>query len=419
MKLNSTAISIVIVGLVVILLVGCESTDQNLKSQVAAPEDTPVVSEPEKAEPQKNQVTQAETTAPVASAPVGITSATAKPKPKAKKPVAVARRDDAGMLAIDRLKHDFGEVEPQKRYTTEFTLTNKGKQALELNQPKGSCSCTVPTLKETKLEPGASVKMPVTYKAKNNPGKVSVTVTVTTKAPGKPDKHRITLTSNVTRYITATPNRMVFQVRETAENPEMVLSSDKGESFKITGFTCVGQVAELVFDKELASARHDLELEVNLANLRKVNRGSITIRTDHPKLKTVNIYFTAEKAFVSQPGSRSLARLRPGETRSTFVTIVSNFGEEFEIGEITSKKGNIEVTDTEKTDDGYKIKFDFIVPADKKQGYVVDHLEVPIKGRENEVVSVRCYAQVRPEVTQKQKPSAPVKTGATVSKQGP
>ena len=361
MKFNSTIISIVIVGLVAIVLVGCESTDQNLKSQVAAPADKPLVSEPEKAALQKKEVAKA----PVVAAPEKAKPVEAEPKPKAKKPVAVVRRDDAGLLAIDRLKHDFGEVEPQKRYTTEFTLTNTGKETLELNQPKGSCSCTVPSLKKTKLEPGEAVVMPVTYKAKNNPGKASVTVTITTKAPGKPDKQRISLTSNVTRYITATPNRLVFQVRENAENPKVVLTSDKGEPFKIIGFSCVGQVAELAFDKEFASVQHDLAFDVNLANLRKVNRGSITIRTDHPKLKTVSIYFTAEKAFVSQPGSRSLPRLKPGETRNTFVTIVSNFGEEFEIGEVTSKKGNIKVVNSEKTDDGYKIHFDFIVPEDK------------------------------------------------------
>ena len=67
--------------------------------------------------------------------------------------------------------------------------------------------------------------------------------------------------------------------------------------------------------------------------------------------------------------------------------IISTFGEEFEIGEITSKKGIINFTNIAKTDSGYKINFDFVVPKEKKRGYLYDKLEVSIKGQEDKIVS--------------------------------
>ena len=399
----SEALSLTIAMLICLpLLVGCESTPlaEESTQQTAAREASPA--EDQVAAKQEKKITAADDSHQPAQA---------SPAPDRKQmqvgtqPVADAGSDAAqkkgadetaapGKLEVDRTRHDFGLVEPGSSNATTFTLTNSGKGPLEIEKPRSSCGCTVPELKKKVLEPGESIDMVVNFKAKTYAGKASNWVEIKPKSPSKPEKLRVSLAAEVVKYLNATPARMSLEVREGGEPARLVIESADQSEFAILGISATGQVVSADIDTSVRKSRHEITLDVDQEKLRKTQRGNITVRVDHEKLKSVNVYFSAKFAFAARPTTRSIRNVGPGQTRRSNVVIVSNFNEPFELGEVTSKEGHISIVSRQKTDDGYRIEFDFTVPEEKTSGYVMDFLNVAIKDRESEKIEVRCYAMV-------------------------
>ncbi len=375
---------------------GCQNTpekqDSNTSAMVMEEKTAPKMASTT-SEPQATTETPAKPTMPAPPAP----------KPVAKEPVVASKTDEAsiGELQIDRTRHDWGKVEPGSSNTTQFTLTNIGKGVLNIERTNSSCGCTVPALKKKVLQPGESVEMTVNYKAKSHPGKASTWVEIYTKAPAKPSRQRIQMSSEVVQHLTVTPDRLKFELRDSAEAPQLVIKSNEDTPFRVLSLASTGQVATAQFDPDARATEHKITLTLDREKLRQYSRGNITITVDHPHTNKVSVYYFAELPFAAKPTTSSIRQAKPGESRRSSVTIVSNYGEEFELGDISSQDGHISVVGQEKTEDGYRIDFDFNVPADKTSGYVTDHLIVSIKDHPEDQIDVRCYAMIAPQQVSK------------------
>jgi hypothetical protein len=67
-----------------------------------------------------------------------------------------------GELVVDKVYKNFCEIKPFQEVNGTFVLENSGKTTIILGAPQTSCSCAVPSIKEsTKLEPGETMKMEV------------------------------------------------------------------------------------------------------------------------------------------------------------------------------------------------------------------------------------------------------------------
>ena len=86
-------------------------------------------------------------------------------------------------LTFDKMKHDFGNVKAETENTTEFIVTNTGKNPLILSDVSASCGCTMPQKPEGPIAPGESDVIKVTFKSKpgqENEIKKTITVTANT-----------------------------------------------------------------------------------------------------------------------------------------------------------------------------------------------------------------------------------------------
>ncbi len=95
-------------------------------------------------------------------------------------------------LKYDRLKHDFGEVASGSENTTQFVVTNTGKNPLIISDVSATCGCTLPKKPEDPILPGESDVIEVTFKPK--PGQlneITKTVTVTANTDPKVSKVEI------------------------------------------------------------------------------------------------------------------------------------------------------------------------------------------------------------------------------------
>lgn len=71
-------------------------------------------------------------------------------------------------LQIDKVCHNFGEVKPEQKLESVFSVKNTGAKRVVVDKPITSCQCTVPSLKEPKeLAPGERLDIQILGQSRN------------------------------------------------------------------------------------------------------------------------------------------------------------------------------------------------------------------------------------------------------------
>lgn len=316
---------------------------------------------------------------------------------KAEVKPAVAKREDAGRLEADTMMYDFGTVLPGTRVKGKFVLTNTGGQTLRIKDPiKTQCGCTKPKLEKYSLEPGESVNMQVAFTAPTKAGKTTKKIYVSTLAPGKPAKLTLSITADVRRKLDFKPKQWVFELRESEANKVPVeLTSPDGKAFSIVRYTSTQDAVKVIFDPNARALKHVLAIEVDLDTVSRVRNGAVTIWTDHAKDKKVTIEYRTQAPFKVRPGSLTLTNLERGEKRNKSLVVVSSYDEDFEVGEVKSDKGFVELGGISKREDGYEVNVVVMVPKTSKLKVVKDRLTIKIKDRPQDTINVLCYLVVK------------------------
>ncbi len=84
-------------------------------------------------------------------------------------------------IKMDKLTHDYGNIQQGANGECEFKFTNSGKEPLVITNCQGSCGCTVPQCPAEPILPGKSGVIKVKYDT-NRPGAIYKTVTVNSNA---------------------------------------------------------------------------------------------------------------------------------------------------------------------------------------------------------------------------------------------
>lgn len=89
--------------------------------------------------------------------------------------------EDLPVMSLDRIEHDFGNINEGDVVETSFAFTNTGTSDLIILDARGSCGCTVPEYpKNTPIAPGETKDIKVKFDSANKPGNQTKTVTLTT-----------------------------------------------------------------------------------------------------------------------------------------------------------------------------------------------------------------------------------------------
>ncbi len=94
---------------------------------------------------------------------------------------------DGAFIQVDKIVHDFGNVEYGSNLICEFIISNTGSKPLTLSSCKGSCGCTVPTCQPIPILPGQIYTMVVKYDSKRE-GIINKSVTIWSNAVNEPVK---------------------------------------------------------------------------------------------------------------------------------------------------------------------------------------------------------------------------------------
>ncbi len=302
-----------------------------------------------------------------------------------------------GLLTADKLVYDFGELDPKKKFQGEYVLKNEGKAALEIVNPVWkSCGCTQLTLDKYKLEPGETAVMKVEYTSNSNPGETEKTIRVDVVPPGQPKSLTLKLKARVIQHVQAVPEKLEFQIRDTAENANTVtLKSIDGSEFSITRFNSSANAVDGVFDPEVKAVELKLPLKLNMDNLRKIQNGVLNITINHPKVDSVSIPFSVQPPFTTYPRTQFFRDMQREKVEKVQVTVVSNYNEPFEISDLRSEKGSIKVVNKAKDENTGSYKIDLEVTAPEKGNILNDYLYIDIAGRPEDVLKVHCYGRIK------------------------
>ena len=94
---------------------------------------------------------------------------------------------DGAFIQVDKIVHDFGNVEYGSNLICEFIISNTGSKPLTLSSCKGSCGCTVPTCQPIPILPGQTYTMVVKYDSKRE-GIINKSVTIWSNSVNEPVK---------------------------------------------------------------------------------------------------------------------------------------------------------------------------------------------------------------------------------------
>lgn len=291
---------------------------------------------------------------------------------------------------------DFGKIGPGTRHEGEFKFKNTGTDVLHISNINSPCGCTITKLKKTTYAPGESGVIEVTFTDKvRMPGKQAKEIYVRSNDSENP-RVELHVMAEVELKIVVEPAKLiVFLNKKTGGAPKITLKSKDGKEFAVRGVQAPTGM-KIPYDSAESATEIVLQPEIDPEKLRDGAQGRIEIIVNHPECSKVGILYETLGEFKVTPPSVFLLKAEPGKPMiKDNVWVINNYGEDFEIGTLSSKSGYIKVISKEKIpktkEQGarYKLKLE-VTPPDRtsRARFFTDYLYIGIKGGKK--ITIKC-----------------------------
>jgi len=377
MKCDCLSITFLVIGCVLLVEAGC----QEQAKLVEAPEAPVKAPEVEMA---------AVGSSPPETAPVG----TSKPKIVVTdtQPAEPEAEKKGPRIAFEKEVHDFGAIGPGRAQSCEFNFTNTGDSLLKITEVSKTCGCTPYTLAKKEYEPGERGTLKVKYSGRKYPGPLTKTLYVSSNDKTRP-KVKLTVKGNVVLKVAHEPKELRLLLdKENAGCPDITLRSLDGKPFAIKQLRASGDCVTADYDPSVEKTKFVVKPKVDAEKLKKSLNGRINISLTHPECDTVTIPFKALERFTATPPRLNIFDAEPQKPTKREVWVLNNYGEDFEVDSVSSKKGIVKVLGQEKVGRRYKLVLEITPPAVKGNSRIfTDTFSVNIKGGERLQVACRGY----------------------------
>jgi hypothetical protein len=382
MNRTMTKFSVVIVGLLLLIAVGCQPQEKVPPAAKTEAAPAPVIVA-DKVEP---------------AAPSAVTKTAAKPaeeKPAAAPVEPAPQATGKGPeLTFETKMHDFGDVGPGTKHTFVYKFKNIGEDVLKITNINAPCGCTVPVLEKREYAPGESGEIAVTYTALATKLPVTKHVYISSNDKKNPE-YEISLKAVSVPKVSVEPENFELNLRkENAGMGTITLKSTDGKAFSIKAFGAMGGCMTADFDPNAEATSFTLSPKVDMDKLRMSLSGPITIELTHPESTMVEAHYMAKADYETQPAVFYLQAAEPEKAERKELWVISNYDTGFEIESITSEKGSMKVASQEKQGNKYHVMVDITPPASAKTTrFFLDNLLVKIK--DGPTLKVRCNAWLK------------------------
>ena len=108
---------------------------------------------------------------------------------RASRPIPVDSTKKNALIDVKEDNYDFHDIEQGTKAEHIFVIGNKGTDTLVITGTRPSCGCTAAVIDASRIAPGGSTGLRVTFDANNKPeGPIIKSVTITSNSSENPDK---------------------------------------------------------------------------------------------------------------------------------------------------------------------------------------------------------------------------------------
>ncbi len=312
----------------------------------------------------------------VVGSPQKDEAALAKPAPK---------------ITFEKTVHDFGQIGTgSKKRIAEFKFTNTGEALLEITEVEKCCG-VVTRLDKTEYAPGESGVLKVEYRSPPKAGSDRKTVYVKSNDKTSP-RIALTLKAKIASKVSVAPKRLrLFLEEENAGCPKIVLSSLDNQPFAITKFKSTGGCITADADGSVEATKFVLVPGVDMEKLNNNLKGYITISLTHPEEKEAKIPFDVLPKFRISPPLIIAFNVEPQKPILRKITVLNNYGGDFEIESASSKDNTVKVLSQKKIRSGCQFEVEITPPPAEGKTQFIDVFVVKIKGGDELGIVCRVY----------------------------
>ena len=252
-------------------------------------------------------------------------------------------------ITFEETVHNFGEVAPESKHTTQFKFKNTGTAPLKIVSVRPCCGVTTKGVAEGQVyAPGQGGVLELEYPAAAQPGPVVKYIYITSNDPEQ-EIASLTFKAEIVPQVTCEPSSLrLFLKRENGGAGELTVTSVNKQPFSITSFRSTGNALTATFDPAAKDTKLVLKFSASVEKLKQHPRGRVEILLTHPDCKSLYIDYDVLPEFTVNPPQIIAFNLKPGEPIRKEIWILSNYGDDFEIDSVSSKNGTIKLLESEK-----------------------------------------------------------------------
>ena len=298
--------------------------------------------------------------------------------PQKAKPVPQSDKS-APKITFEKTVYDFGQIgTAAKKKVAEFKFTNTGDDLLRITGVEECCG-VITELDKTEYAPGESGVLKAKFVPSQKPGLDSKTVYVKSNDKTSP-RIALTLKVMIVLKVSSSPKRLrLFLGEENAGCPKIVLSSLDNQPFAIRLFKSTSDCITADIDDSVEATKFILEPIVDMEKLNNDLRGRINISLIHPEAKDVQLFYDVLPKYIIKPPLIITFNAEPQKPVVRMVSVLNNYGGNFEIESVSSKNNTVKVLSREKIRNGYQFKVEIMPPPAEGKTQFVDVFSVKIK----------------------------------------
>ncbi|MGD2094351.1 MAG: DUF1573 domain-containing protein [Phycisphaerales bacterium] len=296
-------------------------------------------------------------------------------------PDKLEAKTTAPKITFEKLECRFGEIGAGvKKKTAEFKFTNTGDDILKIIEVQRCCGVTAKVDKE-ELSPGESGIVTAELSLSHKAGIMLRTIYVKSNDEINP-RVALTIRAEIKPKVACSPKKLkLYLEEENAGCPKIVLSSLDEKPFSITKFKSTADSISAEIDSSVEATKFVLEPKVDMEKLGDNLKGHIDIGLTHPEEDIVEVLFDVLPKYTLYPPLIIAFNAKPGKAIVRNVSVLNNYGGDFEIESATSSDGMIKVLKKKKISNGYQLDIEIMPPQPAKgETRFVDVLVVKIEG---------------------------------------
>ncbi|MFM9996269.1 MAG: DUF1573 domain-containing protein [Phycisphaerales bacterium] len=262
-----------------------------------------------------------------------------------------------GHLKFEAITHDFGRIMDTKDVEHVFRFTNAGPSSVVLNEPKGSCGCTIPKMAKFDYAPGESGEIKVIFKPAGKAG-ARQTQSVTVSYQDSADQATIMPTSTLTIFadvrtaVSVEPKGQVSfgEVVEGKPATQVVTVTGIHPDFNVTyasiarsrmfGVKLLGVDTVEIEGEKVRQAKVELTLKDSSSRGRV--QSIVTFRTNDPQVPLASVQVDADVVgdIKLMPPRLNIGAVEPKQAFTRAFKVVSRQGKPFKITGIEQGAGS-------------------------------------------------------------------------------